>query len=149
MRAIVSGAIAGAAVGGVLTWAVQSMQARKESAKNLGAETVYLQRDMQLAELISRFRPLSKHSREMEELYLAMVVACDEVVKHHAEKAAGQAGKTVEIMANRQVSAAVKKAKALCKQGFQRYNDPLAPVLTIEIENVEGLLHNHLYNIML
>eukprot|EP00967_Tisochrysis_lutea_P141191 scaffold259046_cov33-Tisochrysis_lutea.AAC.4 len=53
------------------------------------------------------------------------------------------------IRANRHAYAACTAARKLCKVAFDKHADENAPLLVVEIDNLEGHLNNHLHNLML
>jgi len=143
MRQLASGALLGAVAGALVAGALHAMRARRDCAEDLGVEAPSLWSDLQLAELLSRFRPLGRHSSELEERYRTLVVTVDELVQLATQSGSGQ------FKANRLVYRARACARTPCQRGFRDYKDPLGPELLLEIDNFEGLLNNHLHNIML
>jgi hypothetical protein len=141
-----SGALLGALGGALVAGALHAMRTRRDCAEDLGVEAPALRADAQLAEMLSRFRPLARHSSELEERYHTMVRTVDELVRLATQSSATGA---VQFKANRLVYLARDCARGLCQLAFRNHQDPLGPEMLLEMNNFEGLLNNHLHNIML
>lgn len=146
---IASGAFMGAIAGGLVGAAYHAMQTRKSSAENLGLEANYLHSDMQLAELVSRFRHLGNHSKDLETLYNTLVTSCDGLLKCYVDSSVYKTKGALQFKANRLAYAAKEAATSLCRRAFKEFQDESSHELLREIKNLEGLCNNHLHNIML
>lgn len=147
---VVYGAMAGAAIGGLLTAAFGAMEDKKHASQNLGVDNIeFLLADSQLSELLSRFKPLSKHSAELLDLYNNMVTSCNELIKIYVNPGEHNSKGAMHFKANRLATRAKNNAISLCKLSFSKYKDETSPELLREIDNLEGLCNNHLHNIMI
>lgn len=143
------GASLGALVGGAGGWAASAMKARKRAAVELGDEAPHLVRDMQLAEMVSRFRKLSEHSDATRTLFSTLVMSTDEMMRLCAVEGDSPHKGTAPIKANRLASAAGQAARQLCKVAFDVHRDENAPLLADDVESLEWMLNGHLHNVML
>jgi len=146
-HAALSGAALGALIGAAWSSASYLLAARRAAAEQVLGEAPHLQRDLQLSELISRFRPLGAHSGELRLVYARLVDSCDRLLRCH--DAPGARRGSTPFKANRLAYQAKAAAVELCERAFAEYRDDSAPAMLREIENLEGLTNNHLHNIML
>lgn len=146
---ILSGAALGALVGGAGGWAASAMKARKRAAVELSGKAPHLARDMQLAEMVSRFRKLSEHSDETRALFCTLVASTDDMMRLCTVAGDSPHKATAPIKANRLASAAGQAARKLCKVAFDVHRDQNAPLLADDVESLEWMLNGHLHNAML
>lgn len=144
---IASGAAIGALIGGTGALVLGAMESRKASAGDLGVEAEYLQGDFQLCELVSRFKPLAT-DKELQHLYKRIVTSADGLLKCYVDATTYKSKGSLQFKANRLSYATMQAATQLCKKSFASGNESAAD-LTREIPNLEGLLNNHLHNLML
>lgn len=145
---ITSGAFVGLLGGGVVGFAMSEMKKKEEEGNNVG-NVSNLQADSQLAELVSRFKPLAKHEPEMQTLYDSLVESCDKVLECYLLASESQSRGAIQFKANRHAYAAKQNANKLCKKAFSEYKDQLGPELQNEVSNIEALLNNHLHNMLI
>lgn len=148
LKQVASGAAVGAAVGAFAGWAIGAMKSRRASAEEVGAYAEHLGKDLQVAELVSRFKTISDHSDETRQLYATLVTSADEMVRL-CQTARGEARGVASIRANRLAFASCASARKLCKIAFDEHKDENAPLLAAEVDNLEGHLNNYLHNLML
>ena len=147
---IITGAVAGAVLGGITTAAVCAMKTKKAESEDLGVENVdYLLADSQLSELVSRFRVLSYHSDELNQLYVDMVKSCNGLIECYMNPQMNKTKGALQFKANRFASAAKNNAIKLCKLSFSKHKDERSHELLREIDNLEGFCNNHLHNLMI
>lgn len=160
LRSLAQGAAAGAAVGAVLSGVAHLMRERRAAAEDLGVDGVgeHLAREVQLSELLSRFKPLGRHCERSRLGYEALVRACEDLLRYASELRASAAARVaspgapsagvLQMRANRAAYAAKREATLLCKAVFAQYRDDLAAAMLAEVPQLEALCNNHLHNMM-
>ena len=144
---IFSGATIGALLGGTGAAILYAMESKKAAANNLGIDADYLQSDAQLSELISRFQQLGTN-KDLEFLYKKIVSSADGLLKCYIDAPESKSKGALQFKANRLSYSTVQAAQQLCKKSFAQGNETAAE-LTREISNLEGMLNNHLHNMMI
>lgn len=148
--AILKGAGVGAILGGGVATASHYMRANAAAPVDLKVPARTLERNRELAQLVGKFTPLRDLSERTRNLYDTMVVSCNNVLSAEQSQVKG----ADQYKASRSALQTIASAKALCREaakltqrGVRCEADPFEVMR--DIETLEGLVNNHLHNIML
>ena len=149
-RTALHGAGVGAALGAAVAVANFFIKQQANQVADLKIEAPTLCGHRELSLLISKFTPLRDLSDRTRDLYDTMVTSCDYVLEAEQRKVTG----AEQLAASRAALATVSGARALCREaakltqrGVKCAADPFEAMR--DIETLEGLVNNHLHNIML
>lgn len=151
-QAVVSYALAGAALGAALGWGKQLVRARREAVLRIGVPTRHLHLDATSSDLVSRFRPTLSRSAEMTALFERLVHSIDALHALHAaymrsraagaEEEARARASSQPALAHREMVSALNAARRLWRYGTQ-LGDPSAVM-----EDDVGELEEHLNGLL-
>tara|TARA_B100000683_G_scaffold268918_1_gene304930 strand:+ start:1888 stop:2343 length:456 start_codon:yes stop_codon:yes gene_type:complete len=143
---VLVGAAYGAAAGAILSAGGYYMKTTRGAPVELGVSAPHVERDRELKGVLLNFAPLRKASQRTDTLYVTLVSACDLVVRAELQKAKG----AMQMKANRANAQAIATARMLCREAAKSPGCKDAAFLAMrEIESLEGILQNHLHNVML
>ena len=148
--AILKGVGVGAVLGGSIATANHFIAKSKAPAIDLKVPACALLQNAELSAVINGFTPLRDLSERTRNLYDTMVISCNYVVNAEMEKVKG----SEQFKASRAALQTIASAKALCREaakmtqkGAKSETDPFEAMR--DIETLEGLVNNHLHNIMI
>ena len=143
-EAMVHGALVGALAGSFLAGMSAMMRQRDADANDLGVAVRHLPADPLLMEVISRYKPLAKHSAAMRATFQGVVTSADDMIRLCREGGGANA-----IRANRAMTLMVSLAKKLCRDALAVHKDESSGELMRDVAVIEGLSQQHLHNAML
>ena len=143
-EAMMQGALIGAVAGSFFAGLSAMMRQRDDDAKDLGVTVKHLPSDPLLMEVLSRYKPLAKHSEDMRTTFHIAVTSADEMLRLRREGGGANA-----IRANRAMSRMITMARKLCRDGLAIHKDESSAELMRDVGMIESLSQQHLHNLML